>query len=284
MRVSVIIIHFGRLSVTQECVASLLKFEKNIHQIIVVNNAAESISGKDFGEKNNIIVLNRRENVGFAKGVNIGIDYALKHNAEGILLLNNDTIITKPFILPLVNALGKNKIGIVSPVIQFEKNKKKIYDLGGYYNRFFGRTHHNELTCVPKTTQYLYPDYVSGCCMLIHSEVFHCIGYFDEQFFLYYEDVDFCIRAKASGYKIAVVTQSKINHLLSKSVGKVSYLSTYHQIRSAIFFGKKYFRAFPKNILNKLFIILQVVLFVKANPHGGLGGIKALLTSSKENK
>lgn len=283
MKISVVIIHFGELLITQKCIASLLEFEKNIYQIIVVNNASTSISIKDFNEKRNIIVLNRRKNVGFAKGVNIGIQYSLKYNAEGILLLNNDTIIHKPFLGPLIEALELEKIGIVSPVIKFEKKHKILFDLGGYYNTLFGRTHHNEQTRIPKE-KYLFPDYVSGCCMLIRSDVFRQIGFFDEQFFLYYEDVDFCIRAREGGYKIAIVTQSLIYHLLSKSVGKLSYTSTYYQIRSAIFFGNKYFSSFPKNIANKLFIILQTFLFIKASPQGGLGGIKALVTSSKENK
>jgi len=283
MNIAVVIIHFGKLSVTQECMAGLQKFEKNIFQIIIVNNSEESVSVKDFGGKKNIIVLSKRENVGFARGVNIGIRYGLEHQVEAVLLLNNDTFINKPFIAPLSDALLNDEIGIASPVIQFEKNDRTIFDLGGYYNTWFGRTCHKEVTHLPKE-KYNFPDYVSGCCMLISSAVFRDIGYFDEQFFLYYEDVDFCIRAKESGYKIATVTQSLLYHLLSKSVGKSSYVSTYHQIRSAILFGRKYFSSFPKNILNKFFIIAQTFLFIKANPKTGLGGVKALLTLSKENR
>ncbi len=264
MKVSIIILHFGDLLVTRNCVDSLYSQETYAFSLIVVNNMPLPITQSDFPKKN-IEIINNKKNLGFSGGVNVGIRHALSQKADAIMLLNNDTILEKPILKKLVETLFKNQtVGIVAPALEFKKHGKTFYDIGGSVNAF-GKTSHREvLSTTPYSTNSV--TYVSGCCMLIKPEVFEKIGSFDDNFFLYYEDVDFCLRAKKAGFGIKVIPSVSLYHELSKSSGRLSRLSIYHQIRSALLFGKKHYNSSPNRILQMLFVIFQTLIFLKASP------------------
>ncbi len=275
MKVFIIILHFGDIQITQECVASLYKNEKYPFTIVIVNNMPAIYTPNTFS-KRSVVVINNKKNLGFSGGVNVGIRYALKNKAEAICLLNNDTHIQKPFLQTLLVALQDKSVGIVGPAIEFKKNKKRLFDIGGKINKLFFRTSHTEVSKI--TTKVAHQvEYVSGCCMLIKKDVFAKSGLFDEKFFLYYEDTDFCLRAKKNGLFSVVVPSVVIQHELSKSAGKMSQLAIFHLVRSSIIFGKKYAKTPFQKLANRIFILFQCVLFFKANPHAGIGIAKALL-------
>lgn len=275
MKISIVILHFGALTVTQQCVESLRIKEKHPFSLIIVNNTTEPLSKKNFPNSKNCTIINNERNLGFAAGVNKGIRFGLYQKADAIMLLNNDTKIEKPLLQILSDSLQKNKsLGIVAPALAFRKKGKLFYDIGGKVNPSFGKTSHTEVVEPPhvKTRNV---EYVSGCCMLIKKEVFQKVGLFDDQFFLYYEDVDFCLRAQKKGFSIAVVPTVSIYHELSKSAGKLSSLAIHHQLRSAVLFGKKYYKGFPNRLRNMAFILLQILLFFKVRP---MQTFEALLT------
>ncbi len=152
-----------------------------------------------------IVVDNNKINRGFAAGANLGIKKALATGAEAVLLLNPDVKISSHQISALAKAPGD----IVSPVLTFSRHGQKIFDYGGKVNPLTGRTTHWE-------NSQGRVDYVSGACMLVHRQVFAKIGFFDERFFLYLEDADFCLRAKTAGFKIAVAKDIVINHQITE--------------------------------------------------------------------
>lgn len=276
MKTAIIIIHFGKLQTTQACIKSVMNVEKRLQKIILVNNDQIMLKKSDFGNTRKITIINNKKNVGFAAGVNIGIKYALKSGFDNVLLLNNDTILTKPIVERFIEDLKEHKtIAIVGPVLEFTKKGKKLYDLGGYVNMLFGKTKHDNCKKVPfEVLQF--PDYISGCCMLITKEVFKKIGYFDERFFLYYEDVDFCLRARKVGFTIALDPRIILFHGLSKAVGKGSKVTLFHQTKSALLFGKKYFRNSVKRVFNVGFVFLQSLVFIKNNGANGLAALQAM--------
>jgi GT2 family glycosyltransferase len=112
--------------------------------------------------------------------------------------------------------------------------------------------------------------------MMIRTDVFKKIGLFDEEFFLYYEDVDFCLRAKKAGFGVEVVPSSIIHHVLSQSAGPTSSFTLYHLTRSAVIFGKKYYGGW-KNISNRLFLLFQSLAFLRANPQAAVAIMRGLL-------
>lgn len=275
MKTYIIILHFGDIATTRKCIESLYKNETYPFSLIIVNNANQVFVAKDFTKKK-VTVINNKSNLGFAGGVNVGIRYALKKNADIICLLNNDTQIAKPILLTLIKELSEKSVGIVGPAIAFEKKGKKLCDMGGQVNRLSFRTTHKEVENIAdKHSKQV--TYVSGCCMVIKREVIEKIGFFDESFFLYYEDADFCLRAKINGFATKIVPSVVIHHDLSKSAGAMSHLAIYHLLRSSIIFGSKYAKNTLQKMCNKLFILLQAVLFIKANPSSMLVVAKALL-------
>lgn len=158
-------------------------------------------------------------NRGFAAGVNRGIKKAIKFGATHVLLINPDVFITESAIQKLLRINGD----IVSPILKFQRRGKWIYDFGGKVNWIFGRTVHIETASDQRLVTSNQLDYVSGACLLIKRNVFGKIGLFDERFFMYFEDVDFCLRARKAGFKIAVDPAVTITHNLTKNKQKIKY-------------------------------------------------------------
>lgn len=275
MKVFIVILHYGDMRETIRCIKSIGKFEKNYRQIVVVDNThLLNLSGR-LPRNIRKHIIRSKTNLGFAGGVNTGIRYALEKKATHVLLINNDAVLTKGIIKIMMKFFSKNnRAGIVAPAIKFYKNNIKTIDLGGKLNKRLGRTSHinvpKKINNIPSRV-----DYVSGCCMCIKKDVFNKIGFFDELFFLYYEDVDFCIRARAKKYYSYVLPQISINHKLSRSVGRNSSNAVYHQLRSRILFGKKYNKGINK-ITNILFICYQSVIMLYKNIHNASAIFRAL--------
>lgn len=270
MKTFIIILHFGDPAVTLDCVRSVIAKKLNFTELVVVDNN-QNFDPKNF--KGKIEILKNKKNLGFAGGVNVGIKYALSKKVDYILLLNNDTIVKNDFLKEIVTFMKLNEtVGIASPAIKYKRGRSTVYDTGGKINKLFGRTTHNEVSQVlnKKPRQV---DYVSGCCMLVKKEVFEKIGLFDERFFLYYEDVDFCIRAKNKGFFSYVLPEVFIEHALSKTVGKDSKVAVYNQTKSALQFGRKHFKSVL--VLHRIFIIAQSTYVFIKNPKVGFSALLA---------
>lgn len=262
-KTDIILLHYGDIQDTKQCIQSIEKSVRLYRSIIVVNNDSAIDIHKQLEKKPKRTYINSGKNVGFAAGVNIGIKYALDNGAEYIVLVNNDTVASSDFITPIHTFLEKNKkIGIAAPVIQFKKDNTTYFDLGGNIQKYTGKTYHTNVKKHSGKQPYR-TAYVSGCCMIIRREVLERVGLFDPKFFLYYEDVDFCLRAREHGFEIYVVPPASITHSLSKTVGGNSDLAVYHLIKSAKRFGKKYRKMFP---LHWLFMFWQSGIFFIKSP------------------
>ncbi len=228
----VIILNFNNGKDIAVCLQSLIRIYPKVN-IVVVDNASTDNSLHDAivslkSEK--LMIIKNKRNLGFAKGVNRGIRFALKKGAERVLLLNPDTEVNKGFLGPLL----ANRADIIGPIIKFKRKGQWIYDFGGQVNFWLGRTSHNEYPS-PMVKNIKAPDYLSGCCLLIKRKVFEKIGLLDERYFLFFEDADFCLKAKKAGFKIALEPKSMIIHKLSE--GKEKPLrSIYHLLRSNFIF------------------------------------------------
>ncbi|MCL4397575.1 glycosyltransferase family 2 protein [Patescibacteria group bacterium] len=163
------------------------------------------------GDLGVVVVDNTEDNIGFAGGVNKGIKVALKRGAERVLLVNPDVKISAD--LERIDADSD----IVSPVLRFRRKGKWVYDMGGKVNWVLGRTTHTEVGDMGEVRGLKKNiEYVSGACMVVKKGVFEKIGFFDERFFLYFEDADFCLRAKAAGLKVAVDPNIIVEHNISE--------------------------------------------------------------------
>ena len=279
MRVFIIVLHYGDIRQTIRCIESIQKFERNYIQIVVVDNTKSQNLAREFRSTKKMHIIRNSKNLGFAGGVNVGIQYALAKKATHVLLINNDAYLQQEIIQTMVKFFQKNtQSGIVAPSIEFYMNNTRTFDLGGKVNRIIGRTSHRN---VQKITQHnpLRVDYVSGCCMCIKSEVFSKVGLFDERFFLYYEDVDFCLRARSKGYYSYVLPDISIFHELSSAVGRNSHVAVYHQLRSGMLFGNKHMKGIYI-LFNRFFMLFQSLIMLKKNVKNAPSVVRALLGNS----
>ena len=196
--------------------------------------------------KSTIKLIENKTNLGFAAASNIGIKKALKSKADYILLLNPDTTVKKNFLTPLLEVLKRPKAGICGPKILFESasnsKKPKIWSAGGKLDKIRfsgGLIGHNE----EDRGQYNAKksvDFISGTCMLIKKQVFEKIGFLAEDYFLYYEDVDFCFQAGKVGYRVIYNPLSIIYHFGSFTINKNSKIMQYYLARNRLLFLSRY--------------------------------------------
>lgn len=225
----IVILNFNKQKDIIPCLQSLIKVYPRIN-IIVVDNASNDGSVKEIKKLKNIEIIKNKRNLGFAKGINKGIEFALKQGAESVLLLNPDTRVKKGFL----ELLLLNKADIVGPIIKFKRKGQWVYDFGGKINFWVGRTSHNEYP-TPSINNLKSIDYLSGCCLLIKRKVFEKIDLLNEKYFLFFEDADFCLRAQKAGFKIALEPKSMILHNLSEGKAK-SLFYVYHLLKSNLIF------------------------------------------------
>ncbi len=217
IKVIVIIVNFNGGEKVLELVKNLADFA-SVAGIVVADNASSDSSKVRIQElvkgKKNITVLENSTNLGFAAGVNRGAKAALEQGAEAVLLLNPDAQIGESAIQKLVEGPGD----VVSPILTFSRGGEKIFDLGGKINWFIGRPKHSETTNSELRTMNIVTDidFVSGACMLIRKTVFEKVGFLDEHYFLYFEDVDFCHRAKLAGFSVVVNHDVVVTHQIAE--------------------------------------------------------------------
>lgn len=189
---------------------SLEKTEyKNFHVIVVDNGSTDKSASLIEKKYPGITLLKSERNLGFSGGNNLGIRYALDHDAEYIWILNNDTRVEKDTLPIMVNKMvDDSDIGIAGCTIRFDKPPHNIQLIGG------GRLHRWSARLQANLQEKGFPklDYITGCSMFVRSEVFKGIGFLNETMFFYWEDVDFTRRVKDAGYQVAYFPDAMIYH------------------------------------------------------------------------
>lgn len=257
--VYIVILNYNGYVDTIECVKSLREIENVVPKIVIVDNKSTDNSLYYLNKEcNDCIIIENKENTGFAGGNNIGINYALEKNADYILILNNDTIVDSEFLVELLNGMKDTSVGVTSPKVyfygtniinSFGARKGSLEDVRNYAE--------NELDS-EKFDEDRYVSHVMGCCMLVKSEVFKEVGTFDERFFMYLEESDLCERI-IKKYKIKVLHKAKIQHKCGASTKsateEINYFARYYTRRNFLLF-------LDKNS-NKLqgFLIKSIILF-----------------------
>lgn len=210
--VMVVILNWNGLEDTLACLSSVFVTQNaNFRVIVIDNNSAKdelSIIKQQFPE---IIPIQSQVNLGFTGGCNLGIEYALQHDAEYIWLLNNDAIIFPNTLMNLVYEIEKHlEIGMVSPVVKSEN-----YTYWGTYLDITTQTRRNftsieDLNSAKETS----PRNIClwGTALLIKTEAIKRVGLLDDAFFAYFEDMDFSLRIRSAGYRNVICTAALIRH------------------------------------------------------------------------
>jgi GT2 family glycosyltransferase len=211
--------------------------------LLVVNNAPSEISAAAIAARfPHAEQLTNARNLGFAAGMNVGMQHALQQGADYVFLANNDTSLAADALALLVDAALAQDADLAAPAIYYADNPHCIWSLGGWRRRMTleitARKNQTDVGQEPFEV-----DYVSGCGMLIRRRCLETIGLLDERFFMYYEDSDYCLRVRAAGCRAIVVPRARMWHKVAATIGGVdSPRERYYMALSSLQFFKKHVR------------------------------------------
>jgi len=247
--VGIVILNWNRPLDTIACLESLTATTyENRHVIVVDNGSTDGSPQQILAAVPGVELLVNSRNLGFAAGANVGIAQALKLGAKYVLLLNNDTVVAPDFLEPLVAICeGDPYVGIVGPKVYYY-GTLQIFSNGGWPRRALplvvrlvtplGREDPADLG--PELPQEV--GYIWGQAMLIRREVLEQIGLFDPDFFMYYEDCDFCFRASQAGFRLFYVPRSRIWHKIGRSTQGNEWKRWRYKVSGMFYFHRKYAR------------------------------------------
>jgi len=240
--VSIIIVNWNGKEFLKDCLTSIRKinYEKSKYEVILVDNGSTDGS-VEFVEKNFpwVKIVKLKKNYGFAKGNNIGAKVA---KGEYLVFLNNDTMVTKDWLINLVRPMEKNeKIGSCTSKILFYTEKNKINAVGGKKSIFginYSIGENEDKNKFKKPFPVFFPQ---GCSMIIRKDVFKKIGKFDEDFFCLEEDSDLGWRLWNNKYKVMAEPSSIVYHRASATYKKMKVYESW------------IFYLYPRNSLMSMF-------------------------------
>lgn len=244
----IIVLNYNNSADTIECLKSLLHLQYDNFHIVLIDNASSDNSVAELdafvGISESITFIQADRNGGYAAGNNIGIKYAIEQgDMEYVWILNNDTIVEKTALTELVKKMQKDKtIGFCGSKLVYEWDKTKLQGYGGKYNKWLGTSYNivnsNEISKI---------DYVIGASVLVSKEFLDDVGLMSEDYFLYFEELDWARRA-AGRYKLTCAADSIVYHKEGATIGangndskNKSELADYFVVRNKIKFTKKYY-------------------------------------------
>ncbi len=245
MKVAAVVVNWNQAALTRACVESVLAGKMPPWRIFVVDNGSlEDPRDELLGVGSNIQWILLPENRGFAAGANAGMREALAQGAEGVFLINNDAVADPECLRELVSALQSDaRLAAVGAKTLTQEQPPRI-DIAFGVLTYHGPLVQRRGWMEPDITQFnefALVDYVAGCAMLLRREALDRVGLFDEEFFAYHEDLDWCTRARGAGYRVGYVPSALVYHRVHASTGGGGYESpiTYLSARNAILFVRK---------------------------------------------
>jgi GT2 family glycosyltransferase len=240
-KILVIVLHFGSVRDTVECLDSLRRSVALPFKIFIVNNASDKdVEGLLRARYSDIIYRNAGFDTGFAAGNNIGLRFGIESGYDYALLLNNDTIAEEDFLQPLVDLLERDStVGLAGPAIYYYQDKKRLWSCGGritWWNGGLGGQ-----TCLPETrSECLDVDYLPGTCILVRIKSLQGIGLMSEEYFLGVEEADWAIKARRAGFRVVSCPRSMLLHKVGVSSQYTPEL-IYNGVRNRFLFIRRQF-------------------------------------------
>lgn len=262
-RIVVIVLNWNGQEDTLACLKSL-EGARGQFEVLVVDNGSTDDSIKAIKQafpEVNLIEL--AENTGFAAGNNTGIKKALGMGAKKVVLLNNDTEVSANLIESLDKISDPENVGLAGPLVYYFSNRSRIWPSAGKYypwiaNFVGAKTIEQATKLRPEQISFL-----SGCCVLIKKELIAKIGLLDEDFFAYFEDTDYSLRAKSAGFDLKIATDTKVYHKVSQATGgRYSDIYTYLFNRNNLLFAKKHLNWWHWPVFAGYFLVWRVVRII----------------------
>lgn len=257
-KIAIVIVNWNGSADTARCLTSIKSLNSGGYDLttIVVDNGSSDGSVEMIAKAYPwVTCIPLKDNLGFTGGNNTGMKYAYTRGADFIWLLNNDTLVDAN-ALRLVRAFNDDKVGIAGSKIYFapgheyhkdryiKKEQGKVFwYAGGRIDWDNMYASHNGVDEVDRGQYDIAKEtpFISGCSMMIRKEVIASVGYLDEHFYLYLEDLDYCLRAGRRGYRLVYYPQSVIWHVNAGSSGGAGKpIHEYYMTRNRLLVGLRY--------------------------------------------
>ena len=195
----------------------------------------EELLGFDKKDETNLVFILNDTNAGFAGGNNVALNYIKDNVVSGyVMLLNNDTIVSEDLLTGLVNKFNESKdIGFVGAKHYYYHDKTKLQTVGGGIIDLI----HGECSAVTSLGTQDEFDFLTGSCILMSCDVLRNVGLIDEEYFMYWEDVDWSTSTRKKGYKLKISDIGCIYHKEGASIKSVSRI--YYHTRNRILYMKR---------------------------------------------
>ncbi len=275
--ISAIILSFEETETTIACLESLIHLSPSLTTIIVCDNNSsedckqtlldwgtnqfrtENIAVFDNGftdqpiRQAKFVFIQNGANIGFAQGNNPGIRYALACGSGFIWLLNNDTTVHPEALKHLLSCSKQDQSNIIGSTVVFDDDKTTVQCAGGctynpattIFKPAMGGTKVKDAVNMNNPPPHL--DYIYGASLFVKQQVFQKCGLLNEDYFLFYEEIDLCRRALKAGFKPRWCRDSIIYHKVSQSVGKPNAsdrkktaFANYHENLSTLLFTRRF--------------------------------------------
>jgi hypothetical protein len=225
--VVVVVLNWNGGRDTVDCLESLAAAELQGASVLVVDNGSRDGSVQEIrGRFPQQRVLLLPENRGYAGGNNAGMEAALEQGAAGVLLLNNDTRVAADFLAPLLAAMNDSpRSGAVASAV-FRLDRPELLDVAyldvHLHERYAVQLRGVNCLASEGFDRRLQVGAVPGCSLLLRADALRAVGLFDDAYFAYHEDVDWCLRARAAGWEIFFEPYSRVFHRGSGSTARFS--------------------------------------------------------------
>ena len=274
--VTVLVLNFNGRKYLKECLKSLLAIDYPCLNIIVIDNGSTDGSAEFIGVNYpDVKVIRNNHNYGYARAYNLVIS-AIQD--EYVALLNNDVLVEPSWLGELVPYAENADVAAVTPKMKFFHDKTRINAAGGNcdlygvgWNRGNGEVDAGQFNIVQEVF------YGNGGAILIKKRVWHEVGSFDERYFMYGEDLDWCWRARLKGYKIIYVPYAEVRHHWRGSGAPMVYLLERHWLATLLknYSLKTLIRLIPKYLALKT--LKAIWLIARAESREKLTVLKAFL-------
>lgn len=288
--VTAVLLNWNNYSDTKRCVESLSELDYDDLRILVVDNGSTDGSGERIeSELPAADLVYTGENLGFSGGVNVGIERALDDGTEYVWIVNNDTLYPDHDVLETLvrTAERRQSVGLVTPLLRKYPNTNEIYFERGYVDdRSYNAGHYNgrysvldlrfhtNVTDVHGDHSVVQNDYVPLCSALVGREVIEDVGLLPADYFLYYEDADYCVRIAAAGYDLLTHLECEAYHRGEGSSDSYA-LPTYYCTRNRFLFARRHRSVDAGFLLMALWRMFATASYYLA--HGNLDVVYAAL-------
>lgn len=243
-KVYIVVLNYKNLEDTLACLDALRKVTYNDYHIVVVDNDSQDGSYEYLIEHaTDCQVIQSGENRGYAAGNNIGIRYALEHQTDYVCILNNDVETEPDFLTKLVQYMeSAPDVGMAGPVV-YEFTRRDIVQSAGFsISMVKGITHplwKGKNRRDIQKEQVRFCDGLSGTCLLVRREALEKAGLIPENYFLFFEEMEWCLKVRKCGYRLATVFPAGVYHKGSATLKKTGTLSRYYMARNRVLFVRR---------------------------------------------